>query len=181
MTQEKEQWLPVVGYEGLYKVSDRGNVRSLRRKVIDSQGRTHVYPARKKKCQLARKGYLKVSLCRDGKQKNCYVHLLVAAAFIGPCPDGYVVDHIDKDSGNPRLANLQHMTRGESDAQGGKGSRGEGNSHSKLTEATVLEIRKDSRPPRETAEEHGISTDHVRRIQSRKYWGWLPDAEAVGE
>lgn len=181
MTQEQEQWRPVVDYEGTYEVSDLGNIRSVRREVLNKHGRIQVFSARKKACRPSDKGYLQVKLYKDGEKKNGAVHRIVAAAFLGPCPDGHVVDHIDRDRGNPKLTNLQHMTQEDSDAQGGRGSRGESSSCSKLTEAQALEIRKDPRPSREIAAEHGVSADHVRRIQRGLYWGWLSDAETVGE
>lgn len=70
---KKENWRPVVGYEGLYEVSDLGNVRSLKRNKVLSP-------------ILDKDGYYIVNLHKDGKQKTYKIHRLVAEAFI-PNPD----------------------------------------------------------------------------------------------
>jgi hypothetical protein len=52
-----------------------------------------------------------VFLAADGGRKFARVHLLVAAAFIGPCPPGYTVDHLDRDKRNNRPGNFEYVTR----------------------------------------------------------------------
>ena len=59
-----------------------------------------------------RKGYLKVCL---GSKVQAYVHQLVAEAFIGPCPPGHNVDHIDHDRWNNRVSNLRYLPKPEND------------------------------------------------------------------
>lgn len=78
----EEQWLPVKGYEGLYEVSDWGNVRSLNyRRTV----KTRLLKTRKNSS-----GYLVVCLCKNGKPKQKFVHRLVAEAFItNPKPNEY--------------------------------------------------------------------------------------------
>src|SRR5260221_193401 len=75
-----ERWLPVVGYEGLYEVSDLGRVRSLLRKG----GNNRWYGGDIKRSSLDQAGYLYVSLSRGGKGSRKRIHQLVAEAFIGP-------------------------------------------------------------------------------------------------
>lgn len=55
-------------------------------------------------------GYLSVSLSVDNKRKGVDVHLLVAQAFIGPCPEGHNVNHKDTIKTNSRLNNLEYVT-----------------------------------------------------------------------
>lgn len=102
---EDEEWRAVVGYEGFYEVSSFGNVRRLSRN--DTDGRST--RGRLKK-QSMTNGYLFLGLCRDGKPEIVRVHRLVARAFLGECPDGLVVNHIDHDKTNNHATNLEYVT-----------------------------------------------------------------------
>lgn len=95
-----EQWLPVVGYEGLYEVSDQGRVATTRRKGTAG--------GQKKPQRAKAGGYWIVSLCRDGQQQTYTIHSLVMTAFVGPRPDGMEVRHLDGDSTNSALGNLAY-------------------------------------------------------------------------
>lgn len=91
-----EIWRDVKGYEGHYKVSNLGRVRSLK------YGKERVL-----KPKMNRKGYLCVSLCKNGKYKHCKVHRLVAIAFI-PNPDNLpCINHIDECKNNNIETNLE--------------------------------------------------------------------------
>lgn len=95
-----EIWKPIPGYEGRYEVSNMGRVKSFAR---DLQGRS-LRPG------VASTGYPSVVLGRGNTQN---VHVLAALAFIGPCPAGCEVRHIDGRRANPRADNLQYGTRRE--------------------------------------------------------------------
>lgn len=101
-----EQWRDVPGYEGHYAVSDLGRVRSLKRRRGDG---SPVY------LRLGNDthGYARVDLWRDSKATSKRVHVLVAAAFMGPCPKGQEVRHGDGDRMNPALVNLSYGTRSD--------------------------------------------------------------------
>ena len=104
---KSEVWKDVVDYEGLYKVSDKGNVYSVARK--DSIGRNRGGRILKPQCN--RGGYLIVSLCKNGKLKTKSVHRLVADAFI-PNPKGFLeVNHKNENKTNNELSNLEWCTR----------------------------------------------------------------------
>lgn len=101
-----ERWLPVVGYEGFYEVSDQGNVR----RVMATAG---AQVGRVLKATPSKKGYLRVTLHRDGERKDYWVHRLVLLAFVGPCPAGMEACHApDPDPANNRLVNLRWDTSG---------------------------------------------------------------------
>jgi len=88
-----EQWRDVVGYEGHYEVSDLGRVRSVDRVIKHPRGGSK-RKSRIMRCRLNRpNGYLKLDLRKDGVRQLVAVHRLVAAAWIGPCPDGQQVRH----------------------------------------------------------------------------------------
>lgn len=95
-----EQFKTILGYEGLYEVSNFGNVKSL------WYGKDKIL-----KPQADGGGYLFVWLCKDGKQKIHKVHRLVASAFI-PNPDNLSqVNHKDEDKTNNRVDNLEWCTQ----------------------------------------------------------------------
>lgn len=108
-----ERWLPVVGYEGLYEVSDFGRVKSLARNKSNG-----VWQAgRVLRPGPQRRGYLTVSLCDvAGVKKSRRVHRLVLAAFVGECPPGLLVCHRNDVPADNRLSNLYYGTRSENSA-----------------------------------------------------------------
>jgi hypothetical protein len=113
----EERWLPVVGFEGFYEVSDQGRVRSLDRQVMRHGGKASGYPLRIRGRVLAPRrqepGYSTVQLHLDGRPTKGFVHRLVMQAFVGPCPEGMEVRHINGDAEDSRLANLAYGTHSE--------------------------------------------------------------------
>lgn len=107
MDQSTERWMPVVGYEGHYEVSDLGRVRSLQRLGIRGQRVRERYLVVTPNLN----GYLRVALYRGGQSRSFNVHTLVATAFLGPRPDGHEVCHKDNDRANPAASNLRWGTR----------------------------------------------------------------------
>jgi hypothetical protein len=109
---EEEKWLPVVGREDAYEVSDRGRVRSLDRMVRAGGGRMRITRGRVLKPWLRPpRGYPTVRL---GPDKNgSSIHTLVCEAFIGPRPPGCEVLHRDDDPTNNHVTNLRWGTRSE--------------------------------------------------------------------
>lgn len=113
-------WKPVNGYEGLYEVSDSGEVRSCDR-YINTDIR-HVKSRLIKGKTLAqntkRNGYRTVDLCRDCKVRTTLVHRIVAEAFI-PNPDGLrFVNHKDSNRANNAASNLEWVTSSENRLHG---------------------------------------------------------------
>lgn len=98
-----EQWRPIPGYERTYAVSSLGRVYSLPRPTT-SGGLLKGSPDKH--------GYPKVNLVQDGKQRTRRTHVLVALTFLGPCPDGMEIRHLD-GTRNPALSNLAYGTHAE--------------------------------------------------------------------
>lgn len=94
-----EEWRDVVGYEGLYEISDYGCVRS-----------RHGGKVRYMKCKKGKNGYLRICLSKNGKGKTFLVHRLVYTVFNGTIAEGYEIDHIDGDKTNNNLRNLRAVT-----------------------------------------------------------------------
>lgn len=105
-----EEWRPVVGYEGLYEVSDHGSVRSLDREVKYSNGGVRIHRGRMLRPDRHRNGRLQVCLYRNGKGPQHMVHRLVLEAFVGPCPPGMIGCHWDDDPDNNHVSNLRWDT-----------------------------------------------------------------------
>ena len=96
-----ENWLPVVGYEGLYEVSDIGNVRNMTRNVLLSINKNHKYS--------------QVELRKDGKPMSKQVHRILAEAFL-PIPTGIktpVVNHINRIGTDNRISNLEWVSHSD--------------------------------------------------------------------
>ena len=133
-----EIWKPVVGYEGLYEVSNFGHVDSLGWK--NSASRRRLSP-------IKRMHYLRVHLTdARGMQKHCSIHRLVAAAFIKNPLNKPKVNHLDSNSRNNRAENLEWCTQHENvlhaHLKGRVGDiRGEKNVQSKLTVHLVQIVR----------------------------------------
>lgn len=95
-----EIWKPVYGFEGLYEVSNLGNVKSLDRYKIDRWKKEVLIQGCILKQNIDKYGYLHVGLYKNAKYKNCTVHRLVAEAFI-PNPDNLPqVNHKDENKLN---------------------------------------------------------------------------------
>ena len=109
-----EQWKPVHGYEGIYEVSSHGRVRSLDRTVTRSGGQVR-RKGKVLRATLNPGGYPVVSLYRQGRPKNRYVHALVAEAFFGTRPKGMEVCHNDGDPTNNHLDNLRYGTSSDNE------------------------------------------------------------------
>lgn len=106
---EQEEWRPVVGYEGLYEVSNLGRVRSVDRKreVSDTCKAACFYPSRIKKVVYRKDGRVAVALCKNGINRPHCIHRLVAEAFL-PNPNNYPeVNHINENPSDNRLVNLE--------------------------------------------------------------------------
>lgn len=100
-----ERWRPVKGYEGIYEVSDKGNVVSLNYRC---KGFRH--PLSKGLLPI---GYYIVVLAKDKIQTTCYVHRLVAEAFIPNPQRKPEVNHIDSIRTNNCVSNLEWVTSRE--------------------------------------------------------------------
>lgn len=202
--QQAEEWRPVVGYEGVYSVSNLGRIRRDSRASGTREGYIRT-PLRHQR------GYLQVTLSRDNHINLYRVHRLVAAAFIGPCPAGKQVNHRNgiKTDNRPEnleyltnLENAQHATRNGLRPTGEQhGSRTHperlprGDSHyaryaperlargaqvgtAHLTAAQVLAIRAAYQAGEAIqsalAVQYGVGQSTVQRIVTRASWKHLP-------
>lgn len=104
---KKEYWRPVVGYEGLYEGSNLGRVKSLDRWVKCPNGTVRFYKGKILKPRTNGRGYLQVTLSKNGKIKNFLVHRLVAEAFLQNNDNLPCVNHKDENPQNNNVNNLE--------------------------------------------------------------------------
>jgi len=103
----EEEWRDIVGYEGIYQVSNLGRVRR-----IAEQNSTWV--GRILKPNRDNNGYVRVNLCRNGQVTPYRVHFLVCQAFLGCPPDSrYEVNHKNGKKDDNQTSNLEWVTYSE--------------------------------------------------------------------
>lgn len=162
-----ETWKDIPGWEGIYQVSDMGNCRALDRRGKDGRR----LPARPLRPNLGSFGYRYLCLPKDGAYKSLCVHAAVAAAFIGPRPQGMHVCHNNGKPSDNRLTNLRYDTpqgnERDKDIHGTRNPpRGERCGGAKITEQQAREIlaQNGTAPQHVIAARYGISRSQVARF-----------------
>lgn len=179
-------YAPVPGFDG-YRVEADGSVWSCRTRTKRGAGNGRgCAPGtgtswHRVKATPVGKGYLRVTLRRDGESINELVHRLVLLAFVGPCPDGMEGCHKDGNRANNRRDNLRWDTP-ESNwtdrLQHGRGCDGEKNPGAKITADDVRSIRRRvAAGERQTTlmAEYRLSRAGVNNIVNRRSWATLTD------
>jgi len=183
--KDVEEWRPIGlfhggDWTGMYEASSLGRVRSLDRIVHTSTG------PRKYQGKLLRliendlgRQLVSLSDVASGAAVKAKVHRLVAFVFMGACPPGLEVCHIDGDKHNNRSSNLKYATRAENGADRVGhlgGNKGERHGLAKLTEKSVLEIRQRAASGETRASlalGYGVSQAAIGHVIRRSRWGWL--------
>ena len=100
----KEVWKPIINYEGLYEVSNLGNVRGLcsRWGLRDNPNIISQH--------ITKKGYKRVRINKNNKGKFFMVHRLVFEAFNGIIPENMEINHKDYDRTNNNINNLELLS-----------------------------------------------------------------------
>ena len=105
-----EIWKDIKGWENLYQVSNYGRVRSLDREVVQNNNGTEVtmkYKGKILKPSVSSQGYVRVVLQNKDYKINYSVHRLVAQAFLPNSNNLEEVNHIDENSLNNNVNNLE--------------------------------------------------------------------------
>ena len=176
------EWREIGGFEGLYKVSNTGDVFSLPKvvKVGGNGGTTMRGGILLKQTPLKNGGHLRVFLADgSGTKKSLLVHRLVAGAFL-PNPQSHpVINHIDQNPTNNTTANLEWCTvahNNENCTRSVGNQRGNANSQAKLTDEQVLKIRQryaQTGNASLVAREFGLNPRHCLHIIKRTMWAHI--------
>lgn len=114
ISREIERWLPVVGFEHRYSVSDQGQVQACAYQAKTRYGDACQRPSKILNGRRTKKGYIIVGLTEPGgKCVQKRIHRLVLDAFVGPCPEGMECCHGPGGPSDNRLVNLRWDTREE--------------------------------------------------------------------
>ncbi len=114
LNNEENNWIDIPKYEGYYKINIFGDIKSIKREIINNQGIKQIRKEVVLKPRLGDKGYLYVVLCKLNIRKTIRVHQLMVITFLNHKLDGttkLVVDHIDNNPLNNKLENLQILTQ----------------------------------------------------------------------
>lgn len=105
----QEIWKDIEGYEGLYQVSNFGRIKSLIHYDVENgyKKKEHIIN------EWINRGYMSVSLSKNKKHKNFYIHRLVAIAFIENKNNKPFINHIDYNPLNNHVNNLEWCTQKE--------------------------------------------------------------------
>jgi hypothetical protein len=109
----REAWVDIQGFEGYYQVSNLGQIRSLDRTVVTSNGRMVSYKGQIVAPQKHLGGYRKVTLAIAGHDKQVTVHRLVATHFVANPENKSEVNHINGIKSDNRADNLEWCTPSE--------------------------------------------------------------------
>lgn len=177
MSVLSEEWRAIPGFGDRYEASSLGRIRSVGVGGNGRQGKVLKASLR----GPSRRQYPSVMLYRSGVGAARFVHVLVMLAFVGPPPPDHEIDHLDNDSLNPRLSNLEYVTRPEQhrrafsrDGRRGSNRGGELAPTAKLTWEQVREIRRRLNAKeisgRALARELGLSHATINDIARGKNW-----------
>jgi NUMOD4 motif/HNH endonuclease len=166
-----ERWLPVVGYEGLYEVSDLGRIRNRHGRIL--------------KPLETQRGYLSVKLpiTRGGPVRRYMIHRLVGEAFLGPLPPGMQTRHGSGGKHDNRLVNLSYGTPRQNQhdrLRDGTLQRGSAKTMAKLTEEIVIECRERYAAGEQQdwlAEEFGVSQQTLSKAIRGVTWRHVQHTE----
>lgn len=164
-----EKWVWINGFEGLYKISDKGNVYSAKTNKNLSLNR------------ITKDGYNHVAIRKDGKAHNLKIHRIVAKHFIPNPENKPTVNHIDGNKQNNSVSNLEWATREENMQHAyklglKKMHKGCEHASSKLTAEQVAEIKQTYKRYKKgfgsvaLAKKYGVESSTILRIvQGKRY------------
>jgi hypothetical protein len=110
---KQEIFLPILGYEDYYEISNLGNVKSKKRIIYKKNGAKQVVLERILNPTIGSHGYYSVGLCKYNVRKTKPIHHLVAESFLKHKVEGhkFVINHIDENKLNNRIENLEIVTK----------------------------------------------------------------------
>jgi len=175
----EEVWKAVPGYEGLYEVSNRGQVRSLDREVLYSNGYKRIHKGKTLKPKHDY-GYPRVMLQGHGKKVTVSVHILVLTSFVRPRKPHEETRHLNGVRHDNRLENLAWGTPKENGADRvahGNQVHGERVHTCLLQETQVREIKRLLREGARVCDlvrRYGVRKNVIIHIKKGRSWKHVP-------
>jgi len=174
----EEIWKDINGYEGLYKVSNYGNIISLERLVLVMGKPLRKLREKIRLQTITQYGYKSIILRKNGMSKIILVHRIVATAFIENPFNKPQVNHKDGIKDNNHAENLEWCTAKENIIHSFLDNkrvptRGQNNFLSKLIDSEVFEIKKlieSGIPKPEIAKRYNVTERTIRDINNQKTW-----------
>jgi hypothetical protein len=170
-----KNWFEILGYEGLYQINKKGDIKAIPKTVGFGQG----YKTKKLILNQykSKEGYLRVRLYKKNKCKNYSVHRLVALQFLENPKNKPQVNHKNGVKTDNRLENLEWNTRSENMKHSfnmglSKAKKGAESPNSILTEKDVVEIKTigNSMTQKEIGKIYGVDRRQIGRILNNKRW-----------
>lgn len=171
-----EKWVDITGFEGLYRISDHGKVKSLAKTWVSANGRVCAKGETVLKPDISGE-YLRVTLCKDSVQYRMSIHRIVAQHFI-PNPNNLpFVNHKFGDKHDNRASELEWCTASENMQHADKmGLRkmpfGETLYNTKISDADVRLIRElystHKMPQKQLAQRFGVCKNTISRIVTKR-------------
>lgn len=179
------KWKSVKGYEGLYLISEYGDLKSLERKIKNKYNSTSTRKEKILKKKILN-GYIRYSLTDNNKKtKSYFAHRLVAQSFLDNKQKFESVDHLDENKLNNHYSNLEWTTIGDN-VKRYKSKRnffGENNTNSILTMNDAIYIRDEFNRLNKTNKRkerinavlklkngYNVSRSCIYRVLSKKRW-----------
>ena len=174
----KKEWKHIKGFENLYECSILGEVRTIPRVVIRSNGRPHTVRQRILKAAIDGCGYRRVGLMLNGKLVTRKVHRLVAESFLCSSEKNNEVNHINGIKADNTVGNLEWVTRSGNMLHAfknglAKSVRGESNPKAKITESQAIAIKSllaDGIGPAKISRDCSVSLNIVKDISRGRTW-----------
>lgn len=187
-----EEWRDVIGYEDLYKISNKGIIIRKEFSIINKCNQKRTYSEKIIKPSINSSGYKKVVLRKNGVGSNEYLHRLLAIHFL-PNPQKLPnVNHIDGNKLNCNLSNLEWCTISENSQHAfdnnlryvtGYNKVVQGQNQRRFSEDDVLEIKqyyKDGWTQKEIADYMGCYDSTINNIINGKHYN-TPECEAIDD
>lgn len=179
-----EIYLPILNFEKHYEISNYGNLRSIYREIIRSDGRISKYKSKKMKPRYDKDGYLIIGLNKNNKSYCFRVHRLVATAFISNLNNKPQVNHINGIKDDNRVENLEWVTGSENCFHAERfhlRNNGEDHINSKLTWKDVKIIRQiynsKNNSSRKLAKIYMVDKSVILDVINYNTWKWEPEDE----
>lgn len=185
----EEIWRDIPNYEGIYKVSNKGSVKSLNR--VENYTYKGYEVSRFRKGRILKQkntydGYLESTLLKHGKPKCFRTHRLVAMAFNPTEKTGLEIDHLNCLKKDNRIENLEWVTNKENIDRAIKNDLfnpvGSSNSNCQTSEEQVMMVRvlsNEGYTRRQVSEKVGIPKSRVKQIVTNVTWKNLPSCQEL--